>query len=661
MDWEDEFRPQKFRDVCGQPQAVLQISRQITRGLRPRSLFLTGAVGSGKTTIIRIFAKALNCNAVESDGSPCGQCEYCLDLSRSLLEWDTTGRGGEVSTVLSLIEQNRFAVERGKYRVLFFDECHALKAEAQDALLKSIEERLEGVLFCFATTERNGIRAALLSRLCEVPIYPINPRDAYNHLEWIARLKGLDFEPSALHLLVASKPPYLRDLVIGLQELAEIGKRLTVDLVKENLGLQICDHLAAYMRSLALGNRAEQVRVMQAWPGEVVDKCRWIERFLSSAYYNDVLGVEYVTDPLVHSLADARRDFVQGLQNRLRLDRSGLERFAQEWLAFWSTNTTGNESSAHTVLALFEAMIGNEIQRIASHSPNDKSAEKPSEQLFPSGSESSECLDRISTQFLTTGEVREIVNRASFFAQEYGEYFNSSISIITKGQTSIENQAHDTTSKFIRDLDKLLGCGQGCFGAIGVLEREQGVIVARVLANVRRERRDELLNLCAAVSRPGTQIADMRYSRGDTDSDFQWTEIRDMCASFDGYGFGGEEARKLLKLPSNRRRVAGPLACQRVLFSSRLSARAIADASFPMVQPLSAFDAAAANWIDNGWEVKEAPSRKREIAVRRRRLDALLFEWRSDAERLEFERMAVLASWAKIVPEQRARTWRGWW
>src|SRR6266487_2534299 len=106
MDWEDEFRPRKFRDVRAQPHALKHTAGRILRGVRPRPLMFTGAVGCGKTTHVRILAASLNCDQREPDASPCGACESCENPSRYLVEWDTAGRGGDLATVTGLLQQH---------------------------------------------------------------------------------------------------------------------------------------------------------------------------------------------------------------------------------------------------------------------------------------------------------------------------------------------------------------------------------------------------------------------------------------------------------------------------------------------------------------------------------------------------------------------------
>lgn len=661
VDWEDEFRPKAFGDVRGQPQAVKQVAGRIVRGLRPRAQILIGAVGSGKTSLVRIAAAALNCLSRLPDGSPCGACEFCENPSRYRFEWDTTLLGADKQTISTLIEQNCSAVGVSKYRVLFFDECHALSSDAQDALLKSVEETPAGMAFYFATTEPKKIKPSLLSRLQKVRIYPFSPDDALEYLEWIARQKGLVYDPEALHLLIAATPPYARDLIIGLQELAGLGEHITVDLVKDQLGLQLCDHLVAYMNSVALGDRASQVQTMKRWPDNIVEKRQWIERFISSAYYNDVLGVEYILDPLVHGLASQRREFVQGIRKRLQLNLQGLRHAFEAMMKFWSQHTSLIDSNVHLALALFEGMLNEGAVNLAKSLPKPEHGvvglSMPTE-VGRSKGERSESL--LCSEYLSADEVRELVNRASFFAQEYGRYLNTTVTLSFESATNVEDLAERGVVAFLAALDETIVDRDLPFAAVATLEREQGRIVGRVLAYVSPKWRPRLSQFCASWGQPSSVVSECKFDSKDADCSFQRDAIRDICASCDEVSTEGRQIRRLLGVPRSLWRDAGPFAGSRVHFSNRLSDLAIEEASYPAVAPLQVFDTQMNRWSKSNWEIAESLERTREKSTRKRILKSLEFRWRDDPPRLNAVRAALLESWCAIAPEQRTRRRRGW-
>jgi hypothetical protein len=601
----------------------------------------------------------LNCDQREPDASPCGACESCENPSRYLVEWDTAGRGGDLATVTGLLQQHIRVVELGKYRFFFFDECHGLTAQAQDALLKKIEEAPPGIVFCFATTEPSRMKSALLSRLHEVRIYPIAPKDAFEYLEWIARKKLLAFDSDAIHLMIAAKPPHIRDLIIGLQELAESGQRITVDLVKEELGLQVCDHLSAYMAGLANGKRSSQIQAIQSWPDDPVEKRIWIERFIASTYYNDVLGFEYIVDPLVHSLASVRRDFVQSLQERLGLDRAEMQSAFEAMMKFWSRQTTQSVSGVNIALSLFESLLNDGLAKMSLINLNGQEVIKPIPAQTIARSDEPDPVHLSS--YLSLYEVREVINRASFFVQDTGKHLNAFASLRLRGGSNLEASADDAFAQLMDMLDCNFGDRSEPFAAIGVLEREHCAIVGRVLAFVSLDWRDEMVNSCETWRASNQAVIDVAFGLKANGEEFQWSAVRDICAGCDEVTADGQDLRRMLEIKRGSWRTAGPFSGKRVHFSRRLSKAFIGTSNFPAVEPLSAFDAGATKWICSGWERKEALDRKKEIVRRRLELDAVAFRWRDDPIRSESEKAAMLASWNRIAAEQRVRRWRGWW
>ena len=161
-----KFRPDTFEDVKGQEAIVTTLKNQIKSNRVGHAYLFCGTRGTGKTTIAKIMAKAVNCeNPV--DGSPCGECEMCKKISAAnsmnVIEIDAASNNG-VDNIREIIDEVTYSPTEGKYKVYIIDEVHMLSAGAFNALLKTLEEPPSYVIFILATTESHKIPITILSR-----------------------------------------------------------------------------------------------------------------------------------------------------------------------------------------------------------------------------------------------------------------------------------------------------------------------------------------------------------------------------------------------------------------------------------------------------------------------------------------------------------------
>ena len=162
-----KYRPQKFSEVVGQDPIVTTLKNAIKNKRLAHAYLFCGSRGTGKTTLARVFAKALNCHQPLPDGEPCNQCTSCKEItsgsSLDVLEIDGASHRG-IDDVRQINETVGYAASGGGYKIYIIDEVHMLTKEAFNALLKTLEEPPARVMFFFATTEPHKVLPTILSR-----------------------------------------------------------------------------------------------------------------------------------------------------------------------------------------------------------------------------------------------------------------------------------------------------------------------------------------------------------------------------------------------------------------------------------------------------------------------------------------------------------------
>mgnify|MGYP002508086949 CR=1 FL=1 len=189
-----KFRPGEFDEVKGQDHISQTLQNQIKAERIGHAYLFCGTRGTGKTSVAKIFAKAVNCEH-PVDGSPCGQCEMCKAISAgtsmNVIEIDAASNNG-VDNIREIREEVAYRPTEGKYKVYIIDEVHMLSISAFNALLKIIEEPPEHLLFILATTELHKVPATILSRCQRFSFKRILPADVSARLTYVARQEGIE-------------------------------------------------------------------------------------------------------------------------------------------------------------------------------------------------------------------------------------------------------------------------------------------------------------------------------------------------------------------------------------------------------------------------------------------------------------------------------------
>ena len=209
-----KYRPRSFKEVLGQEAIVTTLKNAIKFKRMAHAYLFCGSRGTGKTTLARIFAKALNCQQPSDDGEPCSLCPSCREIaagsSLDVLEVDGASNRG-IDDIRQINETVGYASSSGKYKIYIIDEVHMLTKEAFNALLKTLEEPPPKVVFLFATTEPHKVLPTILSRCQRFNLNRIPTEIIVNKLEMIAKDQKLEVEPEAFHLIANMADGGLRD------------------------------------------------------------------------------------------------------------------------------------------------------------------------------------------------------------------------------------------------------------------------------------------------------------------------------------------------------------------------------------------------------------------------------------------------------------------
>ena len=235
-----KWRPQVFADVKGQDHIVKTLQNQIGSGRIGHAYLFCGTRGTGKTTVAKILARAVNCEH-PVDGSPCGECPSCRQIaagtSLNVVEIDAASNNG-VENIREIREQVQYPPTEGKYRVYIIDEVHMLSTGAFNALLKTLEEPPSYVIFILATTEVHKIPITILSRCQRYDFKRISIDTIAGRLTELTQAEQIDVDDRALRYVARAADGSMRDALSLLDQCVafHFGEKLTYDNVLEVLG-----------------------------------------------------------------------------------------------------------------------------------------------------------------------------------------------------------------------------------------------------------------------------------------------------------------------------------------------------------------------------------------------------------------------------------------
>lgn len=300
-----KYRPQTFHDLIGQENIVHALSNAIELKRIAHAYLLCGPRGTGKTSSARILAKSLNCKEGPTL-TPCGKCPACLDVMNSIpvdvIEIDAASNRS-VEDTQAILEKIQYVPVNGRYKIYVIDEVHMLSKHAFNALLKTLEEPPENVIFILATTEPHKVLDTIISRCQRFDFRRITTDDIVKRLEYISAQENINIAKDALYAIAKNSQGGMRDALALLDQISVLGanKQIDVNDINELLGKISYDTLSEIAQYIIESDCAKSVPLIDAIYAKGNEPVQIVSNLIQ--YFRDMMIVKNCTDKeLVYSL-----------------------------------------------------------------------------------------------------------------------------------------------------------------------------------------------------------------------------------------------------------------------------------------------------------------------------------------------------------------------
>lgn len=284
------WRSQRFDDVVGQKAITQTLKNAIVQKKTSHAYLFTGPHGTGKTSAAKIFAKAINCKHSQ-DGEPCNVCETCVAITEGrlndVIEIDAASNNG-VEEIRDIRDKAKYAPTQAEYKVYIIDEVHMLSTGAFNALLKTLEEPPQNVIFILATTEPHKIPLTIISRTQRFDFKRISTQDIVDHMAHIMQEMALDYEEQALYVIGRAAEGGMRDALSILdQTISFSDEKVTLEDAMQVTGSLTYEMMDHYIQCCVAGDVERALEGLESILGEGKEARRFLEDLL--LYCRDLL------------------------------------------------------------------------------------------------------------------------------------------------------------------------------------------------------------------------------------------------------------------------------------------------------------------------------------------------------------------------------------
>ncbi len=316
-------RPQTFEEVKGQDHIVKTLKNQVRAGRAQHAYLFCGTRGTGKTSVAKIMAKAVNCEH-PVDGSPCNECASCRAIaagnSMNVIEIDAASNNG-VDNIREIVEEVRYRPTQGNFKVYIIDEVHMLSAGAFNALLKTLEEPPSYVIFILATTESGKIPTTILSRCQRYDFRRIDQETMIARMRELTERENVEAEDRALRFVARSADGSMRDALSLLDQCMAfyMGEALTYEKVLSALGAVDTDVFGELLGEIIAGNAGRAVLIFE----KIIERGREVGQFVSDFIW-------YMRNLLLAATSDEALEAVDASEEQLKVLKEHASRVEPE-------------------------------------------------------------------------------------------------------------------------------------------------------------------------------------------------------------------------------------------------------------------------------------------------------------------------------------------